>query len=174
MSDVLIRAADQADVAALAGAFGDDEAFFADRVAKQATGHGVLFVAQQDDQLVGTVYLWLAEAEEPPIREHLEGVPLLTHLKVVPDLRNGGIGTRLIFEVERHARKLGYSRIALAVEENNEDARRLYQRLDYEDWTHGFVQCDKDVSLLGGPVETEKCYVYTKYVTSTVPASSLV
>jgi ribosomal protein S18 acetylase RimI-like enzyme len=173
MSDVLIRSAGQADVATLARAFGDDEAFFADRVAKQAAGHGVLLVAQQADRIVGTVYLWLAEAEEAPIQEHLAGVPLLTHLKVIPDLRNGGIGTQLIFEVERHARERGHSRIALAVEENNEAARRLYVRLDYQDWTHGFVQCDKDVSLLGGPIKTEKCYVFTKYVTSTVPVSSL-
>lgn len=159
-----LRLARFEDLSTLAVALGDPSTFFHDRFQRQQEGRGALFVALLDDQVVGTVYLWLDEAEESIIREKLANVPLLTHLKVHPDFRNQGFGTRLIAEVENMARGMGYAEVALAVEENNTEAKRLYDRLDYAEWPYGFVYCDKDVDLLGGEVTSDKCYVLTKQV----------
>lgn len=153
----------------LALALGDSESFFADRLNRQRNGRGVLFVGRLGATIVGTVYLWLEAAEEPEIRQFLPSVPLLTHLKVVPGFRNHGFGTRLVAAVEHHVRELGLPKVALAVEENNKDALRLYRRLGYREWPHGFVECDKDVSLLGGDAHREKCVILTKSIGSAVP-----
>ena len=129
-----------------------------------------MFVALLDDRVVGTVYLWLEKAEEPLIEAKLRRVPLLTHLKVHPDFRNQGIGTSLVEAVEASAKRLGHEKVALAVEENNVDAKRLYDRLNYTEWGYGFVDCYKDVKLLGGECEPEKCYVLTKQVGAVLPS----
>lgn len=168
MNDLRISVAGYAGQAAsakeLAAALGDSESFFADRLRRQQNGRGALFVGRLGDTIVGTVYLWLEAAEESPIREYLPNVPLLTHLKVVPEFRNHGFGTRLVAAVERRVRELGRREVALAVEENNTEAMRLYERLGYREWSYGFVECDKDVSLLGGDAHREKCFVLTKSV----------
>lgn len=158
------------DLGRLAIAMRERRSFFRDRWWRQQRGRGALFVALLDGRVVGTVYLWLEKAEEPLIAAKLEDVPLLTHLKVHPDFRNQGIGTRLVEEVEAGVRRLGGDRVALAVEENNVDAKRLYDRLHYTEWGYGFVDCYKDVKLLGGESEPEKCYVLTKQVGAVLPS----
>lgn len=172
VNDLRISVSGSADQDGLAGrlaaALGDSESFFADRLDRQRNGRGVLFVAWLGDTIVGTVYLWLEAAEEQQIRHFLPTAPLLTHLQVVPEFRNLGIGTRLITAAENRVRELGFPEIALAVDENNEDAMRLYERLHYQEWPYGFVECDKDVSLLGGDAHREKCFVLTKRVDSAV------
>lgn len=148
-----IRTASSDDLASLVEALGQPR-YFADRLDKQRNGHGVLLLALVRRTVVGAVYLWLAEAEEPEIRAHLSGVPLLTHLEVVPAYRNRGIGSRLIAVTEARAKRRGRDRIALAVSLDNWDAERLYKRLGYRSW--GTIECRDDE---GRP---EWCHVLVK------------
>jgi len=138
--------------------------FFTDRFRRQRNGAGVLFVAWLRDEPVGDVYLWLEEAEEPPLRRNLPGVPLLTHLEVFPGYRNLGIGTRIIGVAERYLNDLGHQRAALAVRDDNHRAERLYRRLGYVDWGHGLLVCLADVACPGGRrgVAPETCHVLVR------------
>jgi ribosomal protein S18 acetylase RimI-like enzyme len=140
MRDPHIRRARDEDLAALVEELGQRE-FFTDRLARQAAGRGLLLTAWQEQHPIGDVYLWLEPAEEPQIREHLPGVPLLTHLEVHPMLRKQGTGSRLTSAAERSLVERGHREVALAVEMSNTDAQRLYERLGYREWPHSTVAC---------------------------------
>src|SRR2546423_14499627 len=92
MSPVDVRVASWADLAPLMAALGQ-ERYFADRLARQDSGRGMLLVALLDGRPVGDVYLWLGAAEEPGVRRYLPGGALLRDLEGVPGLRGPGLGT---------------------------------------------------------------------------------
>lgn len=133
-----IRRAADADLGALVAALGQRH-FFADRLARQQGGAGVLLVAWLEGRPVGDVVLTWEPADEPEVRRWLRGVPRLVHLEVLGPLRRRGIGTALIRAGEDLARWLGHEQLALGVGVDNPDARRLYERLGYADWGHGTV-----------------------------------
>jgi GNAT superfamily N-acetyltransferase len=133
-----IRPGSAADLATLVAVLGERH-FFADRLARQRRGGGVLLVAWLEGQPVGEVFLECEPAKEPGVRRHLPGVPRLDHLEVLGPLTRRGIGTALIHAGEDTARQRGHERIALGVGLDNRDARRLYERLGYADWGHGPV-----------------------------------
>src|SRR5213078_2797357 len=91
MTEPSVRPARSADLESFAAALGG-HGFLTDRLNRQRNGRGVLFLAWLGCRPAGDVYLWLEEAEEWPIRRHLPGVALITHLEVDPALRNRGIG----------------------------------------------------------------------------------
>ncbi|WP_037362960.1 GNAT family N-acetyltransferase [Amycolatopsis orientalis] len=171
MGDVSIRPAELPDLAALAEILGDP-GFFEDRLTRQAKGLGVLFTAWCSARPVGAVYLWLEDAEEPPIRGHLPGVPLLNHLEVAPEARNRGIGAALVRAAEDYLVGHGHALGALAVRTDNTRAARLYRRLGYHDWGHGTVVCYAErVSPDGRTVfEAERCHVLVKRLPDNRPA----
>lgn len=135
----------------------DQREFFVDRLRRQRVARGELITAWSGGEALGAVYLWLQRADEVEIREHLPGVPLLTHLEVAEPHRNQRIGTMLIKATEREVLDLGYTCLALAVELGNADAERLYHRSGYADWGHGPVRCEDE---FGG--RTEVCNVLVK------------
>ncbi|MCK2221656.1 GNAT family N-acetyltransferase [Actinomadura sp. ATCC 31491] len=163
MGSLDIREADHADLPAITEAL-RQEAYFADRLARQAEGHGRLLVAWQDGRVVGNVYLWLAPAEEARLRELLPRVPLLTHLEVVPERRDQGIGTRLVRAAEDRLRALGHRRVALGVNLGNDRAHHLYRRLGYAEWAHGELATTETVYHPDGKRESrpEICRILVK------------
>jgi GNAT superfamily N-acetyltransferase len=132
-----IRPASAGDLEPLVAVFGAERRFFADCLATQEAGGGVLLVAWVDGRPVGDVFLSLGPADEPEVRRHLPGVPTLVHLEVVGPLQRRGIGTALVRAGEDAARRLGHDRVALGVGLDNPGARRLYERLGYTDWGRG-------------------------------------
>jgi GNAT superfamily N-acetyltransferase len=160
MGSLQIRRARRGDLAVLPAELGPPY-YFLDRFDRQEQGLGALLVAWRDDRPIGVLYIWLEPAEEPEIREHLPGTPLLTHLEIHTRHRKQGTGTKLLEDAERRLRLLGHRRVALAVEENNNHAARLYTRLGYEEWPHPTVKCyaiaDKE-----GNLEIEFCRVLVK------------
>ncbi len=136
--------------------------FFQDRIARQKAGNGVLLIAWSSDHPIGDAYLWMEPAEEPDIRRHLPDVPLLTHVEVREDLRCLGVGTTLIAAAEREVIVRGYRRVALAVEESNERAARLYERCGYRDWGHSRVHCFAYDDGSGKSRPVEICRVLVK------------
>lgn len=161
--DVEIRSGADGDLAALVAVLGQRE-YFSEHLARQRDGHGVLLVAWVGGRPVGDVFLAWTPADEPEIREHLPGVPQLTHLEVLDSVRRRGVGTALIHAAEDLARGSGHDRIALAVGLDNRNARRLYEHLGYVDWGQGtvvvsWVERDHD----GPPVRSsEICDVLVK------------
>jgi GNAT superfamily N-acetyltransferase len=157
-----IRLADpEGDLEILARNLGQRE-FFADRLSQQKCGNGALLTAWWDGHPIGDAYLWLAEAEEPELREYLPGVPLLTHVEIHANYRSRGIGTRLIAAAERELVERKYTKVALAVEKNNVRAAELYSRLGYRRWRHpevSYVRCE---SFGGSDESPEICHVMIK------------
>jgi len=170
MTEPHVWRARSADLIPFAAALGDG-GFLIDRWLRQRNDQGVLFFAWLGTRPAGAVYLWLEEAEEPPIRRHLPGVALLTHLQVHQELRNRGVGAALAGAVEQHLAELGHDRVALAVRTDNPAAARLYDRLGYRDWGHGTVTCYAQVTLRnGGVLEVpERCYVLVKELAVVTP-----
>lgn len=171
MTEPHVWRARSADLPPFAAALGDG-GFLIDRWIRQRKDQGVLFFAWVGALPAGSVYLWLQEAEEPPIRRHLPGVALLTHLQVHPELRNRGVGAALVDAVEEHLIELGHERVALAVRTDNPAAARLYRRLGYEDWGHGMITCYAQVPMPnGGVLEVpERCHVLVKDLAVITPA----
>ncbi len=171
MTEPSVRPARSADLDSFAAALGD-RAFFDDRFERQRKGLGELFLAWLGGRAAGAVYLWLEQAEELPILEHLPGVPLITHLEVHTDLRNLGVGTALVGAVERRLFKTGRYRVALAVRTDNHDAARLYDSLGYRDWGHGEVTCYARTTSPDGTLllEPEQCHVLVKDLVPITPS----
>jgi DNA-binding MarR family transcriptional regulator/GNAT superfamily N-acetyltransferase len=92
---------------------------------------------------------WIAEVDGTPagcvfcVREN-ETTARLRLLLVEPWARGLGIGSRLVEEVLRFARRAGYTEITLWTNDVLADARRIYQRagftLDHENRHHSFGQ----------------------------------
>jgi GNAT superfamily N-acetyltransferase len=160
MGDLHIRRARPADLEVLVRELGQRE-FFEDRLSRQHDSLGMLLIAWLDDRPIGVLYLWLEDAEEAELRAHLPPTPILNHLEVRPGHRGAGTGTKLIEAAERRLRMLGFGRVALAVEENNSDAARLYERLHYEEWPHAKVQC-LTLSDSNGQRAVEICRIMVK------------
>ncbi|MEA5366691.1 GNAT family N-acetyltransferase [Amycolatopsis sp., V23-08] len=171
MTEPHVGRARSADLIPFATAL-DDDGFLTDRLARQDNHQGVLFFGWWGTRPAGTVYLWLEEAEEPPIQAHLPGVALLTHLQVHAELRRRGVGTALVGAVEQHLAEQGRERVALAVRTDNPAAARLYDKLGYRDWGHGTVTCYARVTLRnGGVLEVpELCHVLVKDLEVVTPA----
>ena len=140
MRDLTIRPARPDDLTPLTRRLGQGR-FFADRLDRQSRARGVLLTAWHAGLVIGDVYLWLEPAEEPEIREHLPGTPLVTHLEIHPEHRRIGVGTSLIGAAEQLLTAKGFDEVALAVEVNNRAAAKLYTRLGYQEWPHPPVKC---------------------------------
>lgn len=98
------------------------EARLALQVAQFAKGHDTrrenCWIAEQDGLIVGSALL--AAAEEREAHAHVR------MLYVEPDVRRLGIGTQLISECKRFAKRAGYGTLLIESESSLDDARRLY------------------------------------------------
>ena len=65
------------------------------------------------------------------LKEALPGEYFVHSVAVMPDLRQRGIGTRLMALAEAKARQHGLERCSLSVDVDNDTARRLYEHLGY-------------------------------------------
>ncbi len=110
-----------------------------------------VLVKEVEGQVVGVILIYHgseAEALDRPLNERLRRLrndPTFTldqeaeldefyidTLSVSPAFSGRGYGTALIRAAEEKARELHYAKIAINVDEDNERAFRLYQRLGYE------------------------------------------
>jgi len=84
-------------------------------------------IAEEEGRVVGVAIL-------SPARENGgrgEPIPGLAHLNTVavnPERWGMGIGRALVALIVEHARQVGYDELQLYVDENNERARRFYER----------------------------------------------
>jgi GNAT superfamily N-acetyltransferase len=140
----------------------DQLRYFADRLARQRLGRGVLLVAWAEGTAVGDVYLRLEPLDAEELAD-LGDAPQVTHLEVLPPNRKQGIGSALMRGVETIAWRRGYRRIALGVAADNADAVRLYQGLGYQLWRSDPISTYREVFHDDGTVTAvpdEPCLVF--------------
>jgi GNAT superfamily N-acetyltransferase len=144
--DLAVRTPRMADLPVLVSTLGH-EWYLTDRMRRQAQGRGVLLVAWLHDEPVGDAYLWLEPAEEPLIRDHLAGVPLLQHVEVVTPRGRQSIGAALVAGACDHLWRLGHRRVAALVEAREADVQHWYRGLGFQEWDAGTLLCDYDTSV---------------------------
>lgn len=94
-----------------------------------------VFVAEIDQIVVGFI------AFDAQVLFHQPGlIGTIMALSVSERFRGQGIGRALVAEVERVAREIGCTKIAVASGVRREDAHRFYQTLGYEENTKRFVK----------------------------------
>jgi DNA-binding MarR family transcriptional regulator/GNAT superfamily N-acetyltransferase len=87
------------------------------------------WIAERDAQNVGCVFLVQARDEKTDKPEH--GLAQLRLLLVEPSARGLGVGSRLVGECERFARRAGYRRIKLWTQSTLLAARAIYAKAGY-------------------------------------------
>ncbi len=128
-----IRVADLDDIRSLRRALGAEHFdFFHGRHHLQEQDLGEILVAFTAHGPVGAVFVSWDVADEPEVRRHLAGVPMIFHLHVAPRHRHRGVGRRLLRHAEETLRKRGHSRVLLGVDKSNDVARELYLWLGYQ------------------------------------------
>jgi len=88
---------------------------------------GFVLLATMGGQAIGAAYVAALLS-----LEHEGVIGWLEELYVVPEKRNGGVGTRLLSDVVERARDLGWKGIELELMAGHERAASVYQR-------HGFL-----------------------------------
>lgn len=93
------------------------------------SGKRIILFAEIDKKPVGTVQLVLESSN----KEHADGkyVAHVHHLKTHKDFCRRGIGETLTRKVESIAKRKGFKRITVGVDEDNPYAKRLYEKWGY-------------------------------------------
>lgn len=128
---VSIREAAEADLPAMEweGEYRRFRRVYRHAMAEARQGRYRILIAESGSRIVGQVLVRVGAA--PGKVGDAEGVGFLHALRVRPNFRNEGLGTRLIEEAEAVLRQAGCRRAAIAAAKSNPAARRLYERLGY-------------------------------------------
>ena len=105
------------------------------RFLRQQKGEAVYLIAWVQGEPVGHGLLkWGGSQDEPVARQLRLACPDVEDLFVLAEFRSQGIGSQLLCFAERLSLEQGYTHIGLSVGvETNAPARRLYERLGYQD-----------------------------------------
>lgn len=145
-----------------------------ERLGKQDKGKAIYLVAWHRNIPVGHVLLeWSGTADEPMCSQ-LVHCPNLEDLFVAPQYRAKGVGSRILQEAEALAQQKGYSQIGLGVASGDAGARRLYERLGYEDAGFGEYKTGGSYLDQEGQEQTwqETCCYFVKRIRSNQPSLS--
>lgn len=94
----------------------------------------VVLLAFQGERAVGMAACFLGFstfAARPLLNVH--------DLVVAPDCRGAGVGVALLDAAEAEARRRGCAKLTLEVQDDNQPARRLYERFGFTDFTIGGI-----------------------------------
>jgi GNAT superfamily N-acetyltransferase len=88
------------------------------------------------------------------------GLPELQDFFVLPELRGGGIGTRLTEAAERLVSERGHDECSIGVSVENEGARRLYEGLGYRPADRPPKRVAGTIEIRGEPVQVDDTIVF--------------
>lgn len=126
-----IRPAHASDLAAMEweGEYRRFRRLYQHAFAESQKGRYLILLAEIGDQVVGQVLIRLGADAHGSGREVQKAY--MHAVRVRPEHRNQGVGTRLIQEAETAMQRGHCGQVALSVAKDNEAARRLYERLGY-------------------------------------------
>lgn len=159
-----IRPVTETDMALLEKGFPEGgTAKHAERFLRQQKGEALYLIAWYQGQPVGHALLkWSGSGDEHVARQLCVACPDVEDLFVLAELRSRGVGTQILHFAERLVWECGYTRIGLSVgAATNELARRLYERLGYEDAHFGeYLERGEYVDAQGQHHTWEETCVY--------------
>ncbi len=126
-NEIEIRTANRRDLESLIGALGPDvpAAQIRKRFDDSVSGNRIMLVAVKEGRAVGTVSVGGS-------RFRRRGSLRIFALDVGPEFRRKGLGTALVKAVEEIAVRGDLDEVNLEVGIGNEDAIRLYRKLEYQ------------------------------------------
>lgn len=147
---LMLRQADESDIPALDAlivrmGFHYESGYFNRCLQEQAGGKRLIFIATQDNTIVGVAQLIFSPVYAP---FRAQGIPEIQDLNVIPDARQQGIGSRLVERCEEEARARGLAEIGIGVGlyARYGAAQRLYVRRGYVPDGRGAVYDEEPVS----------------------------
>ena len=133
MKPVIIRQVKKDDLIDLewGGEYTHFRRLYADTFSMVEQGKAIIWIAESDGAgLIGQCFVSLRgnrpELADGLIRAYVYG------FRVRPEYRNQGIGARIMCTLEEDLWKRGFRQVTLNVGKDNPDARRFYDRLDYD------------------------------------------
>jgi len=135
MPVVDIRPITETDLALLEKRFPQSgTAKHAERFLRQQKGEAIYLIAWYQGEPAGHGYLkWGGSQDEPVSRQLKVACSDIEDLFVLAELRSRGIGSQLLCFAERLSIEQGFTHLGLSVGATNDPARRLYERLGYQD-----------------------------------------
>jgi ribosomal protein S18 acetylase RimI-like enzyme len=144
---IVLRMAQESDLTALEwwGWHGEHREIIRSVFHTSERGESLIIVADSGGFPIGQAWVDLKKGKDAE-------AALLWAVRVIPGFQGMGIGTRLIRAAENLLLELGYETCEVGVDEGNESAKRLYERLGYSAVAkrhderkyrdaHGFEQC---------------------------------
>jgi ribosomal protein S18 acetylase RimI-like enzyme len=132
MNPVFIRQAEKGDLGDLEwnGEYTHFRRLYADTYMMVEQGVAVIWIAETNGSgLIGQCFVSLKrdrpELADGSVRAYIYG------FRVKPEYRNQGIGKRIMHTIEDDLRKRGFQQVILNVGQDNRNARRFYERLEY-------------------------------------------
>ncbi len=126
----------------------------------QRRGEGIYLIAWHRAEPIGHFLLRWSGPDDDPTGRYPRDIPYLEAGATVPEFQRRGVATRLVQIAEDLVRERGNRKIGLAVgHSDNPAARRLYERLGYQDWGQGEFTIQWHYEALDGRkgVESEVC-----------------
>jgi len=130
-TNVLIRHATEADLPALEweGEYRRYRRIYQRAMEDARQGRRILFVAEIEGEIVGQIFVQISHYRSS--QEDISKTGYLQSFRIKLPFRNRGIGTRLVYQAEEALKERGFNRAIIAVAQDNQDARRLYERHGY-------------------------------------------
>jgi ribosomal protein S18 acetylase RimI-like enzyme len=127
-------------------------------LARLSQGDGIYFIAWEDAQAVGHLYLALTDPPE------------LQDIEVRSDKRRRGVASALIRYAEADAHTRGFDRLRLGVSVENLPAQALYRRHGYVDVGRGTKRINEAVRLRTGTFAVDDTwFIWEKRLARTTP-----
>lgn len=101
-------------------------------IEKAKKGDRIVYGIESEGRIIGTVQLVFKDENE--VYADGRGKAHLHHARVAEEFRGRGIGTVLVEEAEHEARKRGFKDMTIGVDEDNQQAIKLYERLGYREF----------------------------------------
>lgn len=138
--------------------------FYRARLARR----GAVLSAWRKGELAGAILVSWEPADEPEIRQHLPGVPLLYRLQVRAEMRRRGVATALVRAAEELLIGRGHDAVASGVDRQNEPAVQLYRSLGFEQWAHGEIATVREHYADDGKLVTtpDRCLIFVRPLAS--------
>jgi len=129
---VVIRYTRESDLPALEwdGEYSHMRRIYAETYQRTQQGQALMWLAEHPAAgVIGQVFAQVRTQQKKMPRREKQAY--IHSVRVKPDYRNAGIGTRLMHTAEGDLARRGFSQVSLNVAFANPNARRLYERLGY-------------------------------------------